>query len=410
VEQTQRELVELLSHEQASLAVAQRCSGVAGSVPLFSALLNYRHRPNPEAEWSNEAGVSLLASQGRTNYPILLSVDDQGEGFVLEMETDRRIDPHRMLGYISTGMQSLVEALERAPQTPALTLSILPESERHQVIELFNATQAAYPQEKLLHELFEEQVRWNPDAIAVVYEWQSLTYAELNGKANQLARYLRDKGVGPDQLVGICVERSLEMVVGLLGILKAGGAYVPLDSAHPPERLAYMLRDASPKVLLIQERLRERLPETTAEVIALDKDWNEIGENVTSNLALRARGLSSDNLAYVIYTSGSTGEPKGVMVEHRALANVLAASRERFGFIQTDVMPCLASFSFDISLFELCNPLCVGGTVVIWDQKDVLDVERLIASLASFSLLHCVPTLMRQVVDWMMEHNCGAGK
>src|SRR5262249_205207 len=149
-------------------------------------------------------------------------------------------------------------ALKETPQEPALSLSILPSSERQEVIELFNATHVSYPQEKLVHDLFEEQVSCTPDAIAVVYEGQSLTYAELNRRANQLAWYLREQGVGPDQLVGICVERNLEMVVGLLGILKAGGAYVPLDPAYPAERLQYMLEDAAPKVLLLQDRLRGR--------------------------------------------------------------------------------------------------------------------------------------------------------
>src|SRR6185312_4168950 len=154
----------------------------------------------------------------------------------------------------------LVQALEDAPQTAALSLSILPEAERQQVIELFNATQTAYPQDRLLHELFERQVERTPDATAVVCAGQSLSYAELNARANQLARYLRERGVDRDQRVGICVERSLEMVVGLLGILKAGGAYVPLDPSYPAERLAYMLSDSAPRVLLIQEPLRGRLP------------------------------------------------------------------------------------------------------------------------------------------------------
>src|SRR6202034_709305 len=200
-------------------------------------------------------------------------------------------------------------------------LRILPESERRQVIELFNATEAAYPREKLIHELFEEQVGRTPGAVAVVYEGESLTYAELNGQATQLALYLKDQGVGPDQLVGICVERSLEMVVGLLGILKAGGAYVPLDPNYPAERLTYLLSDAAPRVLLTKERLRERLPGAAAAVIALDSDWSEIAKKGTTNLDSRKSGLGSHHLAYVIYTSGSTGNPKGVMVQHAGVVN-----------------------------------------------------------------------------------------
>ena len=158
------------------------------------------------------------------------------------------------------------------------------DAQRRQVLELFNATQAPYPQEKLIHELFEEQVERTPEAIAVVYEGEQLTYGQLNGRANQLARYLRDQGVGPDQLVGLCVERSVEMVVGLLGILKAGGAYVPLDPGYPPERLAYLLQDASPQVLLTQERLQAGLPVTQARVSLLDKEWSQIATQSDTNL------------------------------------------------------------------------------------------------------------------------------
>src|SRR6185312_13175212 len=221
VERTQRELVELLGHEQSSLAVAQRCSGVSGSTPLFSTLLNYRHsaaaNPNPESSGSEGSGIEVLAGQERTNYPITVSVDDLGEGFALTAQTDRRIDPQRITGYLHTAVVSLVEALEEAPQSQALSLPILPEAERRQVIELFNATETAYPQDRLIHELFESQVERTPGAAAVVYEGQSLTYAQLNRRANQLAHYLRERGVQPDTLVGLCVQRSVEMVVGLLG-------------------------------------------------------------------------------------------------------------------------------------------------------------------------------------------------
>src|SRR6185437_11333637 len=359
VEQTQRELIELLGHEQASLAMAQRCSAIPGSAPLFTALLNYRHSvPDPQDGWDSAPGIRVLAMQERSNYPIALSVDDLGEGFALTAQTDRRIDPQRLTGYLHTAVRSLVEALERQPQRAALSLSVLPEAERQQVLELFNATEVAYPQDRLLHELFERQVERTPDAPAVVCEGQSLSYRELNRRANRLARHLRSRGVGPDQRVGICVERSLEMVVGLLGILKAGGAYVPLDPSYPAERLAYMLSDSSPRVLLIQERLRQRLanaqpaepigqlakpmgqpaepmgqpakpmgqpakPMGQPEVVALDRDWEAIEACSAENLEASTLGLRADHLAYVIYTSGSTGQPKGVMVEHRNVVNLV---------------------------------------------------------------------------------------
>ena len=260
---------------------------------------------------------------------------------------------------------------------------------------------------QLFHELFEQQVESCPDGTAVICGDRQLTYAQLNQRANQLAHYLKRIGVQPEARVGVCLERTLESLVTLLAIFKAGGAYIPLAPDYPADRLRYMMDDSHVSVLVTNRHGRARLDDGATTIICFDDAASEIARESSHNLDQIVHG---ESLAYLIYTSGSTGRPKGVMVEHRALAHTLAASRERFGFTHTDVMPCLASFSFDISLFELCHPLSLGGTVVVWDQKDVLDVEHLVASFDSFSLLHCVPTLMRQVVDWMREHNCSAGK
>jgi non-ribosomal peptide synthetase component F len=190
VKQVQREIVELLQYEQASLAVAQSCSGIVGSAPLFSAVLNYRHRATIEGRRESAAsfGIREVALQDLNNYPCTMSVTDQGEGFDLDAQMDRRIDPLRVVNYLSRALASLVEALESAPESQVLTLEVLPESERHQVIHEFNATEAAYPQEKAIHELFEWQVEKTPDAVAVVCEDQQLTYEELNRRSNQLAQ------------------------------------------------------------------------------------------------------------------------------------------------------------------------------------------------------------------------------
>ena len=333
VEQTQRELVELLRYEQVSLAQAQSWSGIEGAAPLFTALLNYRHSApdSDSAEQLSESGIRILLGQERTNYPITMSVDDLGEGFALTAQTDRRVDPHRLTGYLHTAVSSLVQALEESPQTPALSLSVLPAAERYQVLEEFNATQAEYPQEQQIQELFEGQVHRSPEAVAVVYEEHSLTYGQLNARANQLAHYLRSQGVVAQSLVGICVERSVEMVVGLLGILKAGGAYVPLDPHYPAERLAYMVEDAAPGVLLSQQSLLEKLPASAARVIALDGDWEHIAREATQNPDARELGLQPEHLAYVIYTSGSTGKPKGAMNEHRGVVNRLLWMQDQIG-------------------------------------------------------------------------------
>jgi amino acid adenylation domain-containing protein len=367
VQQTHREIRELLEHRHASLVMAQQCSGVAGAAPLFSALLNYRHRVSSDEDPIERGGpLAVICQRGaRTNYPITLAVDDLGREFGLTAQTDERVDPHRVLAYVETALQSLVDALENAPQTAALLLPIIPLNERRTILEHFSAARAQYADDKLIHELFEQQARRTPEAIAVVHEDRLLTYGELDHKANQLAWCLRAKGVGPDGLVGICVERGLEMVIGLLAILKAGGAYLPLDPHYPPERLHYMLEDAKPLVLLIQEASRALLHRADAELVAIDGDWSEIATRPSIDPAARRLGLRSHHLAYVMYTSGSTGRPKGVMVEHRNVARLFAATAHWFDFSATDVWTLFHSYAFDFSVWELWGALFHGGQVVV---------------------------------------------
>ena len=397
IEQTQRELIELLMHEQASLAVAQRCSGIVGSAPLFSTLLNYRHHaPNPEAEWERATGVRVSAYRDRTNYPILVSVDDLAEGFVLSAQTDQRIDPRRITGYLRSAVESVVQALQESPLTPALSLSILPPGER-EVLAAFNATEAPYPRERLVHELFEEQARRTPQAVAVEFEGKTLTYAALNVKANQLARYLLNEGVGPDQLVGICVARSLEMVVGLLGILKAGGAYVPLDPNYPRERLQYMLADAAPQVVLTQEELRGVLPETPARVIALDTTLRELSGHVGENLPATQLGLNPEQAVYVIYTSGSTGHPKGTQMPHRAMVNLIHWHRHSLSAGEGRRVLQFAALSFDVAFQETFSTLCTGGTLVLLNEWIRRDAHALSEFLSHHRIQRLfVPPLMLQ--------------
>lgn len=366
VEQTQQQLVELLNYEQASLAEAQRCSGIPITSPLFTALLNYRHSTsNVEVEWAKAAGVTVLASHGFTNYPITLSVDDLGDGFTLTVDADHRVDAKRIADYTHTALQALVVALEMAPQSPALALSILPPDERYQVTNMYNSTRPVARSGKLIHELFEEQVERKPNAVAVVCEGQVLTYEELNARANQLARYLRCIGVGPDKLVAVHIERSPEMVVALLGILKAGGAYLPLDPKYPPERLNYMFNDAKPLLVLTQENLKSALSANTTSLVVIDQQWSDIANHEPTNLVPCRLGLTSRHLAYVIYTSGSTGLPKGVMVEHLNVTRLFGATQHWFGFDERDVWTVFHSFAFDFSVWELWGALLNGGRAVI---------------------------------------------
>jgi amino acid adenylation domain-containing protein len=409
VERTHAELVDLLGYEQTPLSLAQRCSGVIGQSSLFSSLLNYRHEARDTGdEWVAGESIRLLAHRDRTNYPITFIVDDLASDFVLTAQTDGRVDPGRVVRYVHTALQSLVEALEREPQKAAMELSILPQDEWQQVVDSFNQTRRAYPRQTLVHRLFEDQVARTPNAVAVTDEKQSLSYAQLSARANQLARGLRAKGVGPDQLVGLCMERSVEMVVGLFGILKAGGAYVPLDPTYPPERLSYMLKDAAPRVLLVQEHLKHKLPNVPCEVLALDAQWDQIASLDRSDLDPSVLGVREDHLAYVIYTSGSTGQPKGAMNEHRGVVNRLLWMQEAYGLSSADVVLQKTPFSFDVSVWEFFWTLLAGARLVMARPEGHKDPAYLMQVIEAqrVTTLHFVPSMLQSFVDHVPSGRC----
>src|ERR1700730_953776 len=265
-------------------------------------------------------------------------------------------------------------------------------AERHQLLIEWNTTQAAYPKDRCLHELFERQVERTPHAIALIDEDEEVNYSELNRRANQIAHHLRKLTVGPEELVGICVERSCDMVVGLLGILKAGGAYVPLDVRHPKERLSFMLEDAGVKILLTQERLLECLPAHTAEVVCLDRDWDLIAHADKQNVD---SGVVAENLAYVIYTSGSTGKPKGVAIEHRSTTTLVYWSREHFASEQLAGVLASTSICFDLSVYEIFVPLSWGGSVIL--AENVLQLPAL-AAAQEVTLINTVPSAIAELI------------
>ena len=255
-------------------------------------------------------------------------------------------------------------------------------------------------------QLFEAQVKQTPDEIAVVFEEQQLTYGELNIKANQLAHYLQNLGVKPEVLVGICVERSLEMVIGLLAILKAGGAYVPLDPAYPAERLAYMLSDSQASVLLTQSQLASSLPAYQGHVICLDRDGEAISTEREQN---PTNDVTPDNLAYVIYTSGSTGKPKGVQITHCSVVNLLSSIATNPGLTREDTLVAVTSISFDVSVFEIYLPLIVGARLVIANREVVRDATELIKLLVQekTTIMTATPATWRMLLEagWQISQN-----
>jgi amino acid adenylation domain-containing protein len=267
----------------------------------------------------------------------------------------------RMLGHF----QNLLEGIVANPQAKLSDLPLLTEAEKHQLLVEWNDTQVDYPQ-ACIHQLFEAQVEQTPDTVAVIFENQQLTYRELNNRANQLAHSLQQMGVKPDMLVGICVERSWEMVVGILAILKAGGAYVPLDPAYPKERLAFMLEDAQVQLLLTQQTHLQKLPECCVQIVCLDTDWELIARESQET---GVNQTSPENLAYVIYTSGSTGKPKGVTIEHRSLVNFTKAAICEYELKASDRILQFASISFDAAAEEIFPCLVRGATLVLRTQE-----------------------------------------
>ncbi|MGA4069672.1 non-ribosomal peptide synthetase, partial [Ralstonia nicotianae] len=257
----------------------------------------------------------------------------------------------RYLGYL----HRLLKAMAADDSQEVNRIALLDEGERAQLLDSWNETKAAYPDASTIHGLFEAQVRRTPEAIAVVHEGQQVSYAELNARANRVAHALIGLGVGPDARVGLCAERSVELVIGLLGILKAGGGYVPLDPSYPQDRLVYMLEDSAPVAVLAQSNTREQLGALSVPVLDLDGPLEEAEHDP------QVTGLEPHHLAYVIYTSGSTGRPKGVMVEHRGLSNLLDWYLEDLGLCSDDTVLLVSSYSFDLTQKNILGPLLAGG-------------------------------------------------
>ncbi|MFN6488341.1 MULTISPECIES: non-ribosomal peptide synthetase, partial [unclassified Nostoc] len=363
--------------------------------PLFQVMFVLQNAPISELELAG-LNISLSNTQSTTaKFDLTLSMQNTPSGLVGAWGYNTDLFDERTIERMNGHFVTLLESIVAKPEERIYQLPLLTPREQQQLLFDWNDTKSTYPQDKCIHQLFEEQVERTPNAVAVVFDNQQLTYYQLNCRANQLAHYLQTLGVKPDVLVGICVERSLEMVVGLLGILKAGGAYVPLDPDYPQDRLSFILDDAALPVLLTQKSLLESLPKHTAQVVCLDSDRQFIAQHSPENLHSVSK---PENLAYVIYTSGSTGRPKGVEVNHNGVVNFLASMSHSLGLTACDTFCAVTTISFDIAALELYLPLMVGAKVLVVSREVTSDGTRLLLELQ-----HSGATVMQATpATWQM--------
>ena len=366
--------------------------------PLFQVMFIYAPPRMSALELSGLTLSRLKSENGTAEFDLTLYIlesESKLEGY-FEYNTDlfKPATIARMVGHLKT----LLEAIVTSPQQRLSELALLTEPEQQQLLFEWNDTKVDYPQDRCIHQLFEAQVEKTPNAVAVVFGQEQLTYRQLNQRANQLAHYLQQLGVKPEVKVGICVERSVEMVIGLLAILKAGGAYIPLDPNYPQERLTYMLKDSQPGVLLTQHHLSESLPNHQVQVVCIDTDWQQITDKSTQNPATQ---ITIDNLAYVIYTSGSTGKPKGVLGLHQGAVNHFYWMWENYPFTQGEVCCQKTSLNFVDSVWEIFGPLLRGISTVIIPDTVVKGPEQFVEILAANEItrLVLVPSLLRVLLD-----------
>ncbi|MCZ8226490.1 MAG: amino acid adenylation domain-containing protein, partial [Microcystis sp. LE19-84.1B] len=365
--------------------------------PLFQVAFVLQNTPKSEIAMTGLTVTDLPPENTTAKFDLTLAMVNTDDGLKGVWEYNTDLFESSTIERLSGHFLNLLGGIVANPQAQISQLPLLTESETNQLLIEWNNTQVDYPEYKCIHQLFEKQVKRTPDAVAVVCSGQQLTYNELNCRANQLAHYLRKLGVKADTLVGISLERSLDMIVGLLGILKAGGAYVPIDPDYPQERISFMLQDTQVKIILTCESLQTSLPNHQAIVICLDKDWPQINQASQENLN---SAVSADNLAYVIYTSGSTGIPKGVIVTHQAV-NRLVLNTNYIQFTPDDRVVQASNIAFDAATFEIWGALLNGAKIIIIAKSVLLSPQELALSLKEnqISVLFLTTALFNQLAN-----------
>lgn len=398
VKQTAGLEVALLPYRRFPLADIQ---SLAGGLPLFEVSFNFVHF-HVYRGLERVDGVEILGGDAfaHTNFPLdaSFSLDPVQSGLQLVLGYNSSVVRKEQIEAIEGYYQRALKAMVRDPDGRYEIASLLSEQERDQMLYQWNQTASDYPQERCIHEFFEKRSEMTPHAVAVRYAGMQMTYRELNQRSSQLAHYLSKLGVGPEVRVGICVQRSFEMIVGLVGILKAGGTFVPLDPDHPQERLAYVLKDAQVTVLLVHNQTAQSIPLTEVRTVHLDEDWKEIEAESCENPPILS---CPEDAAYVIYTSGSTGKPKGVVVPHRAICNLVCWFAREFHISDADRFLNKTSLSFDVSVEEIFVPLTTGARVVLAKPGGERDLDYL-ARFVEEEAITCLdfpPALLQVLLD-----------
>ena len=365
--------------------------------PIFQVIFGLQNAPRKDIQLPELTITREDTTYESAMFDLQVLVRERGEEIAgIVVYASDLFDRETVIHWMSC-FKVLLTALANEDAARVGELALLSESERQRILYSFNATQTASVGATLIHRSFEEQAQRTPLAVAAIYGESQMTYAELDRKANQLARYLSTCGIGPDRLVGLCAERGLVMIVGILGILKAGGAYLPLDPAYPAERLQYMLEDASPQVVLVQKTLMGLMSQARSRVVGLDEElWELVPRDLPSRPSAE-REQRPEDLVYVIYTSGSTGRPKGTAMTHRAMANLMGWHREGLGEVEGQRVLQFAASSFDVAFQEIFSTLCAGGTLVLLDEWTRRDARALTDLLIRRSIQRLfVPPLMLQ--------------
>lgn len=372
----QQRHVERNEFAYSSLVDIQEWSNIPRGTQLFENILVFENYPLDKSLENGVAGIKIsnLRAFERTNFPLTILIAP-GESLTIHIAYETAKFESITINQILSNFNVLLESIVKNPSGKISELSILTEEEKNKILVEWNNTNHDFPKDKCVFNLFEEQAEKTPDKIAAELDNKTLTYRELNEKSNQVAKYLMRLGVGPDVMVGICIERSFEMLTGLLGILKAGGAYVPLDSSFPLERLAFMIEDTNAPVLLTKENFADKFPKSKARVVLMDKDEKEILKESKNN---PGQNVSPSNLAYVIYTSGSTGKPKGVLMKHEALTNLLHWQIAGQEFESGLRVLQFTTLSFDVSFQEIFSTWYSGGTLVMMKEEDRKDLSKVL--------------------------------